>query len=64
MAPESSYGSPDDLKNLVNVAHQNGIAVLMDVVFNHLWGSSPLFQLYQPVDNYEYEDHDYSNCPY
>ena len=64
MAPESSYGTPDDLKNLINTAHEHDIAVLIDVVFNHLWGSSPLFQLYQPADNYEYEDHDYSNCPY
>ena len=64
MAPEGSYGTPDDLKNLINTAHENGIAVLMDVVFNHLWGSSPLFQLYQPPNNYQYEDHDYSNCPY
>ena len=64
MAPESSYGAPSDLKNLINTAHQHDIAVLIDVVFNHLWGSSPLFQLYQPADNYEYEDHDYSNCPY
>ncbi len=64
MAPESSYGTPNELKQLVNIAHEHDIAILMDVVFNHLWGSSPLFQLYQPADNYEFEDHDYSNCPY
>ena len=63
-APESSYGSPDDLKNLIDIAHQNNIAVLLDVVYNHLWGSSPLFQLYQPLDNYEWDDHDFESCPY
>ena len=64
MAPESAYGSVNDLKNLVNVAHNHDIAILLDVVFNHLWGSSPLFQLYQPLDSYNWQDHDYANCPY
>ena len=64
MAPETSYGTPDELKALIDAAHQNGIAVLMDVVFDHLWGSSPLFQLYQPPNNYEWDAHDYDNCPY
>ncbi len=34
-APESSYGSPEDLKALVDGAHQRGIAVIADVVHNH-----------------------------
>jgi len=34
-APESSYGSPDDLKRLVDAAHQLGLAVIFDVVYNH-----------------------------
>lgn len=32
---ESSYGGPDALKKLVDTCHQLGIAVLLDVVFNH-----------------------------
>ena len=64
MAPETTYGTPDEFKNLVDIAHQNDISILLDVVFNHLWGSSPLFQLYQPLDNYEWEDHDFNSCPY
>lgn len=32
---ESSYGTPDQLKELVDKAHQNGIAVILDLVFNH-----------------------------
>jgi 1,4-alpha-glucan branching enzyme len=35
-AVDSSYGAPDDLKELVKEAHRTGIAVLLDVVYNHL----------------------------
>ena len=34
-AVESSYGTPDELKALVDTAHQQGIAVILDVVYNH-----------------------------
>ena len=32
----SPYGDPDDLKHFVNAAHSKGLAVLLDVVYNHL----------------------------
>ena len=35
-AVDASYGAPDDLKALVKAAHEAGIAVLLDVVYNHL----------------------------
>ncbi len=35
-AVESAYGHPDDLKALVREAHEAGIAVIVDVVYNHL----------------------------
>jgi maltooligosyltrehalose trehalohydrolase len=35
-APQSSYGGPDGLKKLVNACHAAGLAVIMDVVYNHL----------------------------
>jgi len=35
-APHSSYGGPDGLKNLVDAAHREGLAVVLDVVYNHL----------------------------
>ncbi|MEM1183393.1 MAG: alpha-amylase family glycosyl hydrolase [Planctomycetota bacterium] len=35
-APESIYGSPDDMKDFVDACHQRGIAVIIDVVYNHL----------------------------
>ena len=34
-APSSRFGTPDDLKSLVNKAHKMGIAVIMDVVHSH-----------------------------
>ena len=35
-APHQPYGSPDDLKALVDACHSRGLAVLLDVVYNHL----------------------------
>ena len=34
-APSSRFGSPEDLKYLVNSAHKLGIAVVMDAVYSH-----------------------------
>ena len=34
-APESSYGTPNELKALIDELHANGIAVLLDIVWNH-----------------------------
>ena len=35
-APQSTYGGPDGLKRLVDACHAIGIAVVLDVVYNHL----------------------------
>ncbi len=34
-APQNSYGTPEDLKELVNACHTLGLAVILDVVYNH-----------------------------
>jgi maltooligosyltrehalose trehalohydrolase len=34
-APDSRYGGPDDLKRLVQSAHQRALQVFLDVVYNH-----------------------------
>ena len=35
-AVESSYGGPDALKRFIKAAHRHGIAIIVDVVYNHL----------------------------
>lgn len=35
-APHHAYGGPDALKQLVNACHGRGLAVILDVVYNHL----------------------------
>jgi maltooligosyltrehalose trehalohydrolase len=35
-AAQNSYGGPEGLKRLVDACHQRGLAVILDVVYNHL----------------------------
>ena len=35
-APQNSYGGPSGLKRLVDACHRHGLAVVLDVVYNHL----------------------------
>jgi 1,4-alpha-glucan branching enzyme len=39
-AVEDEYGGPDGFRNFVNEAHSRGIAVIVDVVYNHLGDSA------------------------
>lgn len=50
LALDKYYGTPDDLKRLVDAAHARGMAVLLDVVYNHATGQSPLVRLYNQGD--------------
>ncbi|PWU08001.1 MAG: malto-oligosyltrehalose trehalohydrolase [Verrucomicrobia bacterium] len=35
-APARCYGTPDDFRALIDAAHTRGLAVILDVVYNHL----------------------------
>ena len=45
-ALDRAYGKADDFKQLVDECHKRGIAVIMDMVFNHTNGSNPMVKLY------------------
>lgn len=47
-APECSYGSPADLKSLVDAAHANGLMIFLDVVYNHFGPDGNYLGLYAP----------------
>ncbi|MCL2723101.1 MAG: malto-oligosyltrehalose trehalohydrolase [Polyangiaceae bacterium] len=47
-APFAPYGTPDDLRALVRAAHARGLAVLLDVVYNHLGPSGNYLARYAP----------------
>lgn len=62
-AVESAYGGPDEFKRFVREAHRHGLAVILDVVYNH-FGPSDLdlwqFDGWQENDKggiYFYNDH-------
>ena len=45
-APDASYGRPEDFKSFVEAAHGKGIAVLLDVVYNHFGPEGNFLPLY------------------
>ncbi len=50
MAPDKAYGSPTDYKDFINECHRQGIAVILDIVFNQSDGLHPWYQLY-PIES-------------
>ncbi len=45
-AVDKYYGTRNDLKAFIDECHANGIAVLLDIVLNHAYGSSPMVRMY------------------
>ncbi|HMQ07765.1 MAG TPA: alpha-amylase family glycosyl hydrolase [Saprospiraceae bacterium] len=51
MALDKYYGDPETFKRLIDEAHKRGMAVIIDVVYNHAFGQSPLVRLYWDQQN-------------
>jgi maltooligosyltrehalose trehalohydrolase len=47
-APDSTYGRPEDFKKLIQSAHQRGIMVFLDVVYNHFGPAGNYLASYAP----------------
>jgi maltooligosyltrehalose trehalohydrolase len=47
-APARCYGTPDDLRRLVDEAHALGLAVILDVVYNHLGPDGNYLSVFSP----------------
>lgn len=50
-APDKAYGTPDDYKAFIDECHRNGMAVILDVVFNQSDWLHPWYQLYPAGKN-------------
>src|SRR5690242_7336651 len=48
-APDSAYGRPDDLKQLIDEAHLRGMMVFLDVVYNHFGPEGNYLGRYAPA---------------
>ena len=46
MALDKFYGSPAKLKELIDLYHQNGIAIILDVALNHAFGRNPMVRMW------------------
>ena len=46
MAADKFYGPADKLKEFVDLCHQNGIAVILDIALNHAFGRNPLVRMW------------------
>src|SRR5436190_138733 len=47
-APDRCYGTPDELKALVDAAHQHGLMIFLDVVYNHFGPDGNYLASYAP----------------
>lgn len=50
-ALDQSYGTLKEYKEFIDACHENGFAVIMDVVYNHTNGNSPFAKMYWDVNN-------------
>ncbi|WP_027125970.1 alpha-amylase family glycosyl hydrolase [Gelidibacter mesophilus] len=46
MALDKFYGTENKLKEFIDICHQNGIAVILDVALNHAFGRNPMVRMW------------------
>ena len=46
LAPDKIYGTKNELKTFIDKAHQNGIAVVLDIALNHAFGQNAMVKMY------------------
>lgn len=46
MALDKFYGNASKLKEMIDVCHQNGIAIILDVALNHAFGRNPMVRMW------------------
>lgn len=66
MALDKRYGTPEMFKAVVDECHSRGIAVIIDIVFNHAFGQSPLVNMYADPDGGASSENPWFNqvCPH
>lgn len=61
---DKAYGSPEQLKTFIDECHKRGIAVILDMVFNHATGLNPMNKLYPWGDDLQYNPWFNVNAPH
>ena len=61
-APTRLYGRPDDMRRFVDAAHAVGLAVILDVVYNHLGPSGAVFDRFSPHYFTDRHDNDWGQA--
>ncbi len=64
MALDKFYGTQDKFKELIDLFHQNGIAVILDLVLNHAMGRNPMVRMWMTDDDQDGWGNPSSVSPY
>ena len=61
---DKAYGTPEQLKTFIDECHKRGIAVILDMVFNHATGLNPMNKLYPYGNDLKYNPWFNVNAPH
>ena len=61
---DKAYGTPEQLKIFIDECHKRGIAVILDMVFNHATGLNPMNKLYPYGDELKHNPWFNVNAPH